>query len=92
MSEKDMAVLSSSGNYTSFSFGKHTIRFRTSSHLERYTSVKDWDNGYIVAMAKYDNQPLEEEEYIDLIPILQNLYFDPISFLAPIKKVKVQYV
>ena len=92
MNEQSQAVLSSSGNYTSFSFGCQVIRFRTSSHLERYTKVTQWDNGYLVAMAKYDNSPLEEEEYIDLVPILQNLYFDPQAFLAPIKDVKIQYV
>lgn len=52
----------------------------------------EWDNGYLVALAKYDNHPAEEEEYIDLIPILQNLYFDPEAFLAPIKDVRIQYV
>ncbi len=92
MNEQNQAVLSSSGNFTSFSFGGHVIRFRTSSHLERYTRVTQWDNGYLVAMAKYDNAPSEEEEYIDLIPILQNLYFDPQAFLAPIKDVRIQYV
>ena len=30
-----------------------------------------------------------EEEYIDLVPILQNLYFDADRFLEPIKEVKV---
>ena len=30
-----------------------------------------------------------EEEYIDLVPILQNLYFDADKFLEPIKGVKV---
>ena len=92
MNEQNQAVLSSSGNFTSFSFGGHVIRFRTSSHLERYTRVIRWDNGYLVAMAKYDNASLEEEEYIDLVPILQNLYFDPQAFLAPIKDVRIQYV
>lgn len=31
------------------------------------------------------------EEYIDLIPILQNLYFDVESFLKPIEGVCIQY-
>ena len=34
----------------------------------------------------------EEEEYIDIRPILRNLLIDPKQFLAPIKKVEVQYV
>ena len=35
------ATLSSSGDFTIFQFGTHTIRFRTSSHLIKYTSVKE---------------------------------------------------
>ena len=33
----------------------------------------------------------EEEEYIDLVPVLNNLYFDTNKVLDSIKKVKVQY-
>ena len=33
----------------------------------------------------------DTEEYIDLVPILQNLYIDPDPFLAPIKSVEVSY-
>ena len=33
----------------------------------------------------------EEEEYIDLVPILKNLYFDPDQALTPIEKVSIQY-
>lgn len=57
--------------------------------MEHYTEVKEWDHGYIVAMAKYKQNDRPEEEYIDLIPILKNLYFDPETFLAPIKEVRV---
>lgn len=84
------AVLSHSGSMTSFSFLDRTIRFRTSPHLERYTRVVEWDNGYLVVMAKYSGQP-EEEEYIDLIPILKNLYINADEFLHPIKEVRIQY-
>ena len=91
MPNNDSAILSSNGKYTIFSFGGHTIRFRTSSRLERYTSIKQWDNGYIVVMAKYQDNPNEEEEYIDLVPILENLYFDSDSFLRPIQRVRIQY-
>lgn len=86
-----VATLSSSGEFTAFSFEGHVIRFRTSPHLERYTSVKEWDAGYIVCSAKYDNAQAEEEEYIDLVPILHNLYFDAEQFLKPIQKVRVSY-
>lgn len=87
----EQATLSSKGSMTSFSCGKHVIRFRTSPQLERYTQVKEWDKGYLVVMAKYRTQPQEEEEYIDLVPILQNLYFDPEKFLSPIRKVRIVY-
>jgi len=86
-----LATLSSQGAYTIFQSGKHVIRFRTSPRLERYTQVKEWDRGYLVVMAKYQHIPQEEEEYIDLVPILENLYFDPERFLRPIRKVRVHY-
>lgn len=41
-------------------------------------------------MAKYEGKE-EVEEYIDLIPILENLYFDVEEFLAPIEKVRIEY-
>lgn len=85
------ATLSSSGDFTIFQFGTHTIRFRTSSHLIKYTSVKEWDKGYLVVDALYSNIPHVEEEYIDLVPILNNLYFDAERELAPIKEVSIHY-
>lgn len=53
----------------------YNIRFRTFSKLERYTKFVEWDYGYIVVMAKYEGHE-EKEEYIDLVPILENLYLD----------------
>lgn len=88
---KNEAILSSDKEFTSFMFDGHNIRFRTSSRLERYTKVIEWDNGYIVVMAKYKGHE-EEEKYIDLIPILENLYFDVDKFLKPIQKVRIEYV
>ena len=85
------AILSSDRVFTSFMFNGHNIRFRTSPRLERYTKVIEWDNGYIVVMAKYEGCD-EEEEYIDLVPILENLYFDVDDFLKPIQKVRIEYV
>jgi len=38
--------------------------------------------------AKYKNIG-EVEEYIDLVPILDNLYYDVDEFLKPIKEVKI---
>ena len=84
------AILTNDKVYTSFIYGGRRIRFMTSPRLERYISVKKWDNGYIVVMAKYEGMD-EEEEYIDLIPILRNLYIDPNDFLSGIKKVRVSY-
>ncbi|MBO5143899.1 MAG: hypothetical protein J6B49_04925 [Phascolarctobacterium sp.] len=84
------AILSSDKKFTTFSFNGHNIRFRTSPRLEKYTKIKEWDNGYIVVMAKYEGHD-EEEEYIDLIPILENLCFDVEKFLKPIEKVRIVY-
>ena len=81
--------MSNKGDMTSFIFGNYNIRFRTSSRLKRYTDVKEWDNGYIVVMADYDGIGITEE-YIDLIPILKNLYINPSLFLNPIQTVKIK--
>ena len=86
----DEAVLSSNGEYTTFSYGGRTLTFMTSKDLDRYTEIKEWDNGYIVVMAKYKSKD-ECEEYIDLLPILKNLYMDAETFLKPIKKVVISY-
>lgn len=40
-------------------------------------------------IVKYKHNDKPEEEYIDLVPILQNLYFDVDKFLNPIKAVGV---
>lgn len=87
---KNYAILKNDKGYTIFEFNNHIIRFATSSKLEKYTKVVEWDNGYLVVMAKYKNMD-EVEEYIDLIPILQNLYYDIDEFLEPIKEVKIGY-
>jgi len=86
----DCAILSNNRQFTFFSYNNCTVRFRTSSKLERYTKILKWDHGYIVVMAKYDNIP-EVEDYIDLIPVLEDLYFDVDAFLSPIKKVRLNY-
>ncbi|KSV59112.1 DUF7724 family protein [Acetivibrio ethanolgignens] len=89
--KNDEAYLSNTGNYTVFKYGNYMIRFLAPYSLERYTKVKEWDNGYLVVMAKYEHNDKEEEEYIDLIPILNDLYFNVDEFLRPIKKVRVLY-
>ena len=85
------AYLSNDGRYTIFSYGTETIRFIGPYSLERYESVETWDNGYIVVMTKYSHSKKPVEEYIDLIPVLKDLYIDSEKFLAPIKKVEVKY-
>ncbi len=85
----EYAILKNQGEYTIFEFHGQRIRFMTSSKLERYTKVLEWDHGYLVVMAKYKNLN-EMEEYIDLVPILQNLYYDIDAFLEPIKEVRVE--
>ena len=82
------ALLTNDDTYTIFEFNGQKIRFVTSKKLEKYTKIIEWDNGYLVVMAKYQGIP-EVEEYIDLIPILETLYYDVNSFLSPIKEVKI---
>ena len=85
------ALLSSAGGFTSFSFAGYNIRFRAPYSLERYVDVVKWDDGYLVVLAKYSHNAEPEEEYIDLKPILEGLYIDPVSFLKPIKNVRITY-
>lgn len=86
----DQALLSNQAGYTVFQFGGRTIRFRAPYSLERYTKVKTWDAGYLVVDAKYRHNAGDEEEYIDLTPVLQDLYIDAAAFLAPIKGVRIK--
>lgn len=72
-----------------FRYKEHIIRFRAPFSLEQYTEVKGWDNGYLVVMAKYSHNAEPEEEYIDLVPILTNLFFDATAFLTSIKEVRI---
>ena len=89
--KEDEAVLSSAGGFTAFSFGRYNIRFKAPYSLERYVDVVQWDNGYLVVMAKYSHNTEPEEEYIDLRPILNGLYIDAADFLKPIKNVRIAY-
>ena len=82
------AILSNKHEMTSFKYGDYNIRFRSPNILKKYTEVKKWDNGYLVVMADYEGMG-STEEYIDLIPILQNLYITPDTFLKNIKTVKI---
>ena len=92
MGKENCAVLSSYDKYTTFSFGGTTLTFRTCNNLDRYTKINLWDNGYLEVMAKYKHKKEEVEEYIDLDPILKNLFMNRDSFLKPIKNVRIEYV
>ncbi len=85
-----VAWLSSRGELSSFSFAGKNVRFRTSPRLVRYEKVLTWDDGYIEVMADYGALGVMEE-YIDLRPILENLFIDSNEFLSPIRKVEVRY-
>lgn len=84
----NQAILSNFGNMTSFRYGDYNIRFRTSPVLNKYTEIKEWDNEYLVVMADYEGIGIIEK-YIDLVPILNNLYINPNIFLKDIKTVKI---
>lgn len=86
----DYALLSNEGEFTIFRYGDYVIRFKAPYSLEKYTEIKEWDKGYLVVMAKYKHNKESEEEYIDLVPILENLYITPDEFLRPIKGVKIE--
>lgn len=86
----DIAYLSNDGEYTIFTYEDKTIKFLTSKNLERYMSVLEWDKGYLVVMSKNYGKEAEEN-YIDLVPILENLLIDVEKFLSPIKEVQIRY-
>lgn len=87
----DTAYLSSDGSYTLFSFNNTRLKFAAPYSLEKYEKILYWDSGYLEVLAKYSHNSEPEEEYIDLIPILKNLYIDVEEFLSSIRKVEVRY-
>ena len=89
--DKHTALLSSKDSFTIFQFGQMKLRFKAPYSLEKYTEVKKWNQGYLVVMAKYAHEEEAEEEYIDLVPILEKLYFDPEEVLKPIQSVRIAY-
>ena len=84
-----VATLSNRGGFTCFSVGDDVIRFATPECLRRYVRVKKWEAGYLEVDADYGR--CVEEDYIDLIPILEHLYYDVDAFLRPITKVEVRH-
>ena len=87
MNSQETARLVNEGGFTSFIYGEDRIRFATPKNLIRYVRVKKWDDGYLEVDADYGHG--EEEDYIDMRPILDNLYYDTDAFLKPIKTVEV---
>lgn len=87
----EKAYLSNDKDMIKFQYGNKIIRFRGPYSLEYFTSIKEWDDGYLVVMAKYKHNQKPEEEYIDLVPILENLYIDVSKFLKPIKEVRLAH-
>ena len=68
-----------------------------------YLFVIVWIINFIISVLYYlwgalfyvparERQDKNEEEYIDLIPILKYLFIEPEEFLKPIKEVKIQYI
>ena len=90
MVTNNYATLSNDVFFSVFKYGGIEVRFKSPYSLEKYTEIKSWNNGYIVVMAKYNHNETAEEEYIDLDPILEDLYIDSKTFLKPIKYVKVE--
>lgn len=87
---KGTAYLSNDRKYTCFSYLGKNIRFRTSDRLIRYQKVLKWDRGYLEVLAEYEGFSGPVEEFIDLIPILNNLFIDSDEFLSQIEKVEVK--
>ena len=85
------AYLSNVKDIISFTYNNKVIRFKGPYSLERFSSIVEWDSGYLVVMAKYNHTDTAIEDYIDLIPILDSLYIEADSFLTPIKKVEIRY-
>ena len=71
----EYATIDNEQDYTVFRFGDHTIRFKAPFSLEHYTSVKEWDHGYLVVMAKYTHNNQDDAD----------------AFLKPIKEVRIYH-
>ena len=57
--------------------------------LVKYVSVKEWDDGYIVVDCLHDKLGIVED-YIDLIPMMENLFLDAKEILSPVRKVEIE--
>ena len=48
--DTEKAYLSNDKDMIKFQYGRRIVRFRGPYSLEYFTSVKDWDNGYMVVI------------------------------------------
>ena len=84
------AYLSNERDIIAFAAKGRTVRFRGPYSLVRIAEVTQWDNGYMTVNAYYSQQDEPVEDYIDLVPILEDLYIDPQKFLSNIRTVEVR--
>ena len=85
------AILYNRSNIIIFECKDYKIRIKGPYSLEYFSHIKEWDKGYIVVMTKYKHSKELIEEYIDLEPILDDLYIDKEELLKSIKGVKTGY-
>ena len=85
------AFLSNRDGFAIFPFNNIDLKFRISDRVVKFVKIKEWDApiGYLVVDCLHDTMGVVED-YIDLLPMLDNLYIDASKFLAPIKKVEVK--
>lgn len=88
---RHVATLSSEADIISFACKGRVIRFKGPYSLARIHSVVTWDHGYLVVMAAYTHSKELVEDYIDLTPILENLYINAEDFLQDVEEVEVKY-
>ena len=69
-----IATLGSVAGFSIFSYGDRVIRFKAPYSLERYTAVKEWDNGYLVLMVKYRHDAQEFLKPIKEVAIANGCY------------------
>ena len=89
---RGIALLSNRGRYTVFEYEDTRLMIIAPKPLERYLEVKEWDKGYLVVEAKYSISPHAIEEYIDLVPTLEELSIDSNTFCSQIERVEVARV
>ncbi len=83
------AYLSNHDGYAFFQYLDKTIMFLIGKSILKYRRIKEWDDGYLVVDEETKDHQVRES-YIDMKPILENLYIDDEKFLASIEKVEVK--